>query len=270
MVCPTGGFGGTFGGPTVAVAGTAGTIAGVVGTTDVAGGIGVGTITGVSCACGVAAGVGIVVWFVVIFLVSFNCFFAPQRLAVLRAYLSPRRKVRGVNGASFNLFTFMIEGWLPYWKALLFIGLRCGHLNFALSQDRRFRLFRLLFSDWNPGWSTVDQPFLLIEGLSLERNLPLNARGSRFFALKEGFPEFHDVIREQLGAILAPPYGPAQNVPGRGADHRDSLGFKRSGFRYCPAMPDRVVHFHNKAGVCNGVPLSREASDSHPLARFEQ
>lgn len=37
----------------------------------------------------------------------------PQRLAVLRAYLSPRRKARRVNGASFNLFTFMIEGWLP-------------------------------------------------------------------------------------------------------------------------------------------------------------
>ena len=174
MVCPTGGFGGTFGGPTGAVAGTVGTIADTVGFGADGGAVSVvvGTITGVSCAGGVAAGVGIVVWFVVIFLVSFNCFFAPQCLAVLRAYLSPRRKVRGVNGASFNLFTFMIEGWLPCWKTLFFSSLRCRHRRFVLSQDWRFRLFRLLFSDWNPSWSTVDQPFLLIEGLSLERNLP--------------------------------------------------------------------------------------------------
>ena len=137
MVCPTGGFGGTFGGPTVAVAGT-----GIgVGTDGGAVSVVVGTITGVSCAGGVAAGVGIVVWFVVIFLVSFNCFFAPQRLAVLRAYLSPRRKVRGVNGASFNLFTFMVEGWLPCWKTLLFSGLRGGRLDFVMTQDRKFRLF---------------------------------------------------------------------------------------------------------------------------------
>ena len=140
MVCPTGGFGGTFGGPTVAVAGT-----GIgVGTDGGAVSVVVGTITGVSCAGGVGAGVGNVAWLIVICFLRLllfqhtQCFFAGL---VFRAYLSPRRKVPGVNGASFNLFTFMIEGWLPYWKTLFFCGLRGWRLDFVMTQDRKFRLF---------------------------------------------------------------------------------------------------------------------------------
>ena len=104
MVCPTGGFGGTFGGPTGAVAGTVGTIADTVGFGADGGAVSVvvGTITGVSCAGGVTAGVGIVVWFVVILLICFNCVLAPQRVCCFCAVTNPLRwNDPGVNQISF-------------------------------------------------------------------------------------------------------------------------------------------------------------------------
>ena len=103
MVCPTGGFGGTFGGPTGAVAGAVGTVADTVGGGGAAAGIGVGTVTGAVCAGGVGAGVGIVVWFVVILLICFNCVLAPQRVCCFCAVTNPLRwNDAGVNQISFK------------------------------------------------------------------------------------------------------------------------------------------------------------------------
>ena len=104
MVCPTGGFGDTFGGPTGAVAGAVGTVADTVGGGGAAAGIGVGTVTGAVCAGGVGAGVGNVAWLIVICFLRLllfqhtQCFFAGL---VFRAYLSPRRNDPGVNQISF-------------------------------------------------------------------------------------------------------------------------------------------------------------------------
>ena len=41
----------------------------------------------------------------------------------------------------FNLFTLMVEGWFPCCKMLRFRHLRCWHLHFVMTQDRKFRLF---------------------------------------------------------------------------------------------------------------------------------